>query len=110
MDTRRASTVSLGQDRPAMKVMIGYALLESPWGQPTLGQNRQFRWFGVPSYVYPMVVAMAATMLARRGHDVDWADGVAEEWTYDEYRARVERTQPDLLAIETKTPGVQQHW
>jgi radical SAM superfamily enzyme YgiQ (UPF0313 family) len=93
-----------------MKVMIGYPPLESPWGRPTLGQNRQFRWFGNPSYVYPMVMAMAATMLARRGHDVVWADGVAEEWSYAEYRARVAREQPDLLAIETKTPVVQQHW
>ena len=82
-----------------MKVMIGYPPLESPWGQPTLGQNRQFRWFGNPSYVYPMVMAMAATMLSRRGHDVVWADGVAEEWSYAEYKARVAREQPDLLAI-----------
>lgn len=93
-----------------MKVMIGYPPLESPWGQPTLGQNRQFRWFGNPSYVYPMVVATAATVLARQGHDVVWADGVAEEWSYAEYRALFERERPALLAIETKTPVVQQHW
>jgi radical SAM superfamily enzyme YgiQ (UPF0313 family) len=93
-----------------MKIMLGYPPLESPWGQPTLGQNRQFRWFGNPSYVYPMVVAMAATMLARRGHEVLWADGVAEEWTYEEFRARFERERPALLAIETKTPVVAQHW
>ncbi len=93
-----------------MRILIGYPPLESPWGQPTLGQNRQFRWFGTPSYVYPMVVAMAATMLSRRGHDVVWADGVAEEWTYDEYRRLVAREQPDLLVIETKTPVVKQHW
>lgn len=93
-----------------MKIMLGYPPLESPWGQPTLGQNRQFRWFGNPSYVYPMVVAMAATMLARRGHEVLWADGVAEEWSYAEFRARFEREHPALLAIETKTPVVAQHW
>jgi anaerobic magnesium-protoporphyrin IX monomethyl ester cyclase len=93
-----------------MKIMLGYPPLESPWGHPTLGQNRQFRWFGNASYVYPMVVAMAATMLSRRGHDVIWADGVAEEWTYAEFRARVGRAQPALLAIETKTPVVKQHW
>ncbi len=93
-----------------MKIMLGYPPLESPWGQPTLGQNRQFRWFGNPSYVYPMVVAMAATMLSRRGHDVIWADGVAEEWSYAEFRSRFECAQPALLAIETKTPVVKQHW
>jgi anaerobic magnesium-protoporphyrin IX monomethyl ester cyclase len=57
-----------------------------------------------------MVVATAATMLARRGHDVVWADGVAEEWTYAEFRARFEREAPALIAVETKTPVVQQHW
>lgn len=93
-----------------MKIMIGYPPLQSPRGQPTLGQNRQFEWFSNPSYVYPMVPAMAATMLAHRGHEVLWADGVAEEWTYQEFRARFEREEPDLLAIETKTPVVKQHW
>ena len=72
-----------------MRIVLGYPPLESPWGQPTLGQNRQFRWFGTPSYVYPMVVAMAATVLARHGHEVIWADGVAEEWEYDEWRRRI---------------------
>lgn len=93
-----------------MKIMVGYPPLESPWGQPTLGQNRQFRWFGNPSYVYPMVVATAATMLAQHGHEVLWADGVAEEWSYEEFRTRFERERPALMAIETKTPVVQQHW
>ncbi len=93
-----------------MKIVIGYPPLESPRGQPTLGQNRQFGWYSNPSYIYPMVVATAATMLAHRGHDVIWADGVAEEWSYDEYRSLVEREQPDLLVIETKTPVVMQHW
>jgi radical SAM superfamily enzyme YgiQ (UPF0313 family) len=102
--------VGSGGASPIMKIMIGYPPLESPRGQPTLGQNRQFEWFSNPSYVYPMVPAMAATMLARRGHDVHWMDGVAEEWSYAEFRTRVEREQPDMLAIETKTPVVQQHW
>jgi radical SAM superfamily enzyme YgiQ (UPF0313 family) len=57
-----------------------------------------------------MVVATAATMLARRGHDVVWADGVAEEWTYPEFLARFEREAPAMIAVETKTPVVQQHW
>jgi radical SAM superfamily enzyme YgiQ (UPF0313 family) len=49
-------------------------------------------------------------MLSRRGHDVIWADGVAAEQSYADYRTRVEREQPDLLAFETKTPVVKQHW
>ena len=49
-----------------MKVMIGYPPLESPWGQPTLGQNRQFRWFGNPSYVYPMVMLIQRGLVQNR--------------------------------------------
>ncbi len=93
-----------------MKIFIGYPPLRSQWGQPTLGQNRQFRWYGNPSYVYPLVPAMAATVLAEKGHDVHWTDGVAEEWTYAEYRSRVVREQPEMLVFETKTPVVGQHW
>lgn len=93
-----------------MKIAIGYPPLENPNGQPTLGQNRQFEWFGNPSYVYPMVPAMAATMLAQRGHEVHWMDGVAEEWNYSEFRSRIEREQPALLAMEAKTPVIKPMW
>ena len=86
-----------------MKIAIGYPPFESAKGQPTLGQNRQFEWFGNPSYVYPMVPAMAATMLARRGHDVRWMDGVAEEWSYAEFRARIER---DAVVVSVEDNGI----
>lgn len=93
-----------------MKVCISYPPMRSAKGQPTLGQNRQFGWFTYPSYIYPLVPAMAATVLARRGHEVIWNDAIAEEWTYERFLAFFEREAPDLVAFETKTPVVQQHW
>ena len=49
-----------------MKIFISYPPLEGK-GTPLLGQNRQFQWFHNPSFIYPMVAASAATLLASRG-------------------------------------------
>lgn len=93
-----------------MKATIGYPPLESDRGIPLLGQNRQFQWFSEPTYIYPIVPAQAATLLDREGHDVYWEDGIAQEDSYDEWVSRVEDIDPDLIAIETKTPVVKRHW
>ncbi|MDI6784822.1 MAG: radical SAM protein, partial [bacterium] len=92
-----------------MKVVISYPPLNTK-GHPTLGQNRQFQWFHNPSYIYPMVPASAATLLAKNGCEVIWNDAIAEEWEYPRYLKFMEDTQPDLVAIETKTPTVRQYW
>jgi radical SAM superfamily enzyme YgiQ (UPF0313 family) len=93
-----------------MKVLIAYPPLPSPKGIPLLAQNRQFQWFNKPTYVYPMVPAWAATLAARAGHDVVWADGIAAGWTPEEFERRFCATAPDLALIETKTPVVTRHW
>jgi hypothetical protein len=76
-----------------MKIMIGYPPLESPWGQPTLGQNRQFRWFGNLLRLPDGHGDGGDDAVAPR-HDVVRADGVAEEWSYAEYRARSRASSP----------------
>ena len=91
-----------------MKICIGYPPLTSDKGTPLLSQNRQFQWFHKPTYIYPMVPAYAATLLKENGYDVVWADGIAEQITYEEWIACLEGT--DVLAMETKTPVVKQHW
>ncbi len=93
-----------------MKVSISYPPLESEKGVPLLGQNRQFQWFSHPCYIYPMVPGYAATLCKENGYDVYWHDGIAEEWTLSEYMDRISRDQPDLIAIETKTPVIKRHW
>jgi len=90
--------------------MIGYPPLPSPKGVPLLSQNRQFQWFHKPTYVYPVIPAWAATLAARDGHEVRWADGIAERWTPETFEKNVLEFQPDLLLIETKTPVVKRHW
>ncbi len=93
-----------------MNIAISYPPLESPKGTPLLAQNRQFQWFNNPTYIYPMVPAYAATLLKVNGYEVLWDDGIAENKTYEQWRRDIERQQPDIIAIETKTPVVKKHW
>lgn len=93
-----------------MKVSISYPPIESDRGVPLLSQNRQFQWFNHPCYIYPMVPAYAATLLQKNGYEVSWDDGIAEEISLQDYYGRMEGLQPDIIALETKTPVVKTHW
>ena len=93
-----------------MKVMITFPPFQNAKGCPMLGQNRQFQWFHNPSYIYPMVPASAATLLDKNDFKVIWADGIAEEQSYTQFVKLVERENPDIIAIESKTPVIKQHW
>ena len=44
------------------------------------------------------------------GYEVFWDDGIAEELSYEEWKKRLIREKPDIVAIETKTPVVKKHW
>lgn len=92
-----------------MKVFISFPPLEGP-GCPTLGQNRQFQWFSNPSHIYPMVPASAATLLKTKGHEVTWDDCIAEKKSIEQFLKRIKDQEPGLIALETKTPVVRQHW
>lgn len=93
-----------------MKVMVGYPPVPSQKGVPLLSQNRQFQWFNKPTFVYPMVPAYAATMASKAGHNVTWADGIAERWTPEEFERRFSGSAPDMLLIEAKTPIIKRYW
>jgi radical SAM superfamily enzyme YgiQ (UPF0313 family) len=75
-----------------------------------LTQNRQFQWYHAPSYIYPLVSASAASILARDGFKVLWNDCITTRQSWAQFTEFIEREQPDLVAFETKTPVVQQHW
>jgi anaerobic magnesium-protoporphyrin IX monomethyl ester cyclase len=92
-----------------MKIFVSYPPLEGK-GTPMLGQNRQFQWFHNPSFIYPMVTAMAATLLQEKGHDVTWDDGIATSMESGAWWDNLLDVKPDLIAMETKTPVVRQHW
>jgi radical SAM superfamily enzyme YgiQ (UPF0313 family) len=93
-----------------VRVAIIYPPLPSEKGVPLLSQNRQFQWFHTPTYIYPVVPALAATMARDAGHDVAWLDGIAAAWTPAEFDERVRTFNPDLVLLETKTPVVKAHW
>ncbi len=93
-----------------MKISISYPPIISEKGVPLLSQNRQFQYFQSPTYIYPVVPAYAATLLANAGYDVVWDDGIAEEKTYSQWLSDLEQSNPDVIMIETKTPVVKKHW
>lgn len=93
-----------------MKVSISYPPIDSAKGVPLLGQNRQFQYFYTPTYIYPMVPAYAATLLRNAGYTVVWDDGIAEEKTSSQWLGEFDKSRPDVVMIETKTPVVKRHW
>lgn len=93
-----------------MKVSIAYPPISSDKGVPLLGQNRQFQWFNSPTYIYPMVPAYAASLLASKHHDVHWDDYIAQELTMEQYYNDYVRETYDMVMIETKAPVVKRHW
>jgi len=92
-----------------VKIRISYPPLDMQ-KVPLLSQNRQFQWFSVPTFIYPMVPSSAATLLKKDGYEVVWDDGIAEERRYDDWLRGVEKDSPDMIIIETKTPVIKRHW
>jgi radical SAM superfamily enzyme YgiQ (UPF0313 family) len=93
-----------------MKIAIAYPPLSSEKGVPLLGQNRQFQWFNRPTFIYPVVPALAATQAKKAGHDVAWLDGIASEWTPEQFTEKLAAFNPDVMLLETKTPVIKRHW
>lgn len=93
-----------------MKIFIGYPPTESKKGVALLSQNRQFQWFSNPSYLFPIVLGSAATLLKSKGHEVVWMDCIAENISFEEFIKSIENEKPELFAFETKTPVIKQHW
>ena len=93
-----------------MKTLISYPPFDLSKGYPTLGQNRQFQYFNAPTLIYPVVPAIAATMLKKDGHRVIWNDCIAEGMDRAGYFEFIRREQPDLIVFESKTPVIKEHW
>jgi len=92
-----------------MKIMIAYPPLKGK-GSPMLTQNRQFQWYNVGSYIYPMVPAYAASLLKKKGYDVLWEDCISNQKSAESFWSDLALSKPDIVALETKTPVVRQHW
>ena len=92
-----------------MKILISYPPLSGK-GSPMLTQNRQFQWYHMPSFIYPVVAASAATLLSQYNFEVRWNDCIALSWSREQFMTYFAREIPDLVVFETKTPVVRQHW
>ena len=84
-----------------MKVAICYTPLASARGKPLLSQNRQFQWYSglLPYAVYPVVMAAAATLMQKKGHEVFWMDYIAENKSYEEFVKDFVKTGPKVLRM-----------
>ena len=91
-------------------VAISYPPLQSDKGTPFLSQNRQFQWTNTGNVIYPVIPAYAATLLNSKGIKVFWDDAIAQKLSYKDWLKRIIKNQPDLIAIESKTPVIKQHW
>ncbi|MBI4313376.1 MAG: B12-binding domain-containing radical SAM protein, partial [Candidatus Omnitrophica bacterium] len=93
-----------------MKICLGYPSLDDPRGFHQTGQNRQAQVFTAPAFIYPVIPAMAATLLQSAGHEILWLDGPAEQMPWTEQLQKIKAFRPDLLAWEVKTPSVKLTW
>ncbi len=93
-----------------MKVSISFPPIPGMKGTPMIYQNRQYFVKHEPCYIYPMVPAHAATQLKENGYDVVWDDGIATKKSYEGWLSAIERKNPEVIAMETKTPVVKKHW
>ena len=96
--------------KSSLKIVFGYPPLDPTKGIPLLGQNRQFQWAADPWNAYPIVPAYATTLLKKAGFTVAWLDGIAANLTYSEWETKLQKINPNILFIETKTPVVKLHW
>lgn len=93
-----------------MKIIIGYPPTESKKGIALLSQNRQFQWFSNPTYIFPVVLGSAATMLKIKGNKVLWLDCIAENISEKKFFEILKKEKPDMFVFETKTPVIKKHW
>lgn len=92
------------------KVLVGYPPVESAKGTALLSQNRQFQYFQVASFLFPVAMGTAATMARDKGYNVIWYDAVAEYMTTEIFDKMLEREKPEIFFFETKAPVVKKHW
>jgi len=93
-----------------MKIIIGYPPTEYGRKTALLSQNRQFQWFSNPSYIFPVILGGAATMLNKKGHNVIWKDCISEQVSWEDFLRFIEKEKPELFVFETKTPVIKMHW
>ncbi|RLC35506.1 B12-binding domain-containing radical SAM protein [Candidatus Shapirobacteria bacterium] len=97
-------------NRKTFSVSVSYPPIYKNKQTAFLSQNRQFQWTNTNNIIFPVIPAYAATLLQSKGYQVFWDDAIAEKLNYQQWLTRLIKNQPDLIAIETKTPVVKKHW
>jgi len=91
--------------------MVCYPPIYKSGRIPLLGQNRQFRFSSSNEVrIYPIVPSTAATLLQHDGFQVEYVDGINQRLVWQEFVKALRDFEPDLVAMETKTPVVRTHW
>lgn len=93
-----------------MKIVYVVPPMSNPKGYACIGQNRQFQWFNDPFFAYPIVPALAVTMLATKGHQILWVDCVAEELSEVDFGRLIIQHSPDYIIYEASTPVIHRYW
>ncbi len=92
------------------KIIFAWPPLKNPKGYPTTGNNRQFQWFKDPTFVYPIVPAIAATMLTQSGNSITWLDCIAAELDEVMFSRLMVQITPDYMIFECPTPLIKRYW
>ena len=93
-----------------MKIAYVVPPMADPKGYACIGQNRQFQFFADPFFAYPIVPALAMTMLAKKGHAILWVDCIAEELDEVNFGRLIIQYQPDYIIYEASTPVIKRYW
>src|SRR3990167_5808137 len=94
--------ISVYQHFP-MKILVGYPPTEDSKGTPLLSQNRQFQYFNNPTFLFPVALATAATMLKDKNYKIFWKDAIAEGVGSDEFYRFLESEKLDLFLLDRKS-------
>ena len=83
-------------------ICITYAPFDYP-KEPVLSQNSNLPIFITPTYSYPIISSMAATLLKNSGYSVSFFDGVAENISTIKWLDFIKESKPDLIFLEPST-------
>lgn len=90
------------------KIVYAVPPMKDPKGYATVGNMRQFQWFKDPTFAYPMIPALAVTMLAHK-NQVLWLDAIAEELSEVQFGQMIIDMQPDYIIFECPTPLISRY-
>lgn len=91
-------------------ICVGFPPFEASQGVPLLSQNRQFQWFNKPTFIYPVIPALAATMLKQADYNVHFLDAIARSMPTIKWFEYLDEVKPDLIFFEVKTPVIYYIW